>query len=161
MLSLEYLADLLERNRAAAQAQVREFSIGARPFRFNSQPAIMGVINLSPDSWYRESVSLSAEAAIRRGKVLTAQGADIIDLGAESTLAHAARIDETTQSDRLIPIVKSLSACQKPNVRFAGQPRIGSIARTRLGAPARSGTLWCWMTQTIDVSLCVRSALCG
>jgi len=111
MLSLEYLADLLERNRAAAQAQVREFSIGARPFRFNSQPAIMGVINLSADSWYRESVSLSAEAAIRRGKVLTAQGVDIIDLGVESTLAHVVRIDETTQSDKLIPIVKSLSAC--------------------------------------------------
>jgi dihydropteroate synthase len=110
MLSLEYLAELLERNRAAAQAQVREFSIGPRQFRFNSQPAIMGVINLSADSWYRESVCLSAEAAIRRGRVLTAQGADIIDLGAESTLAHAARADETIQSDKLIPVVKNLSA---------------------------------------------------
>jgi dihydropteroate synthase len=110
MLSLEYFAELLEQNRAAAQAQVREFAIGARQFRFNSRPAIMGVINLSPDSWYRESVCLSAEAAIRRGKVLSAQGADIIDLGAESTLAHAARADEKTQSDKLIPIVKSLSA---------------------------------------------------
>jgi dihydropteroate synthase len=110
MLSLEYLAELLERNRAAAQAQVREFSIGARQFRFNSQPAVMGVINLSADSWYRESVCLSAEAAIRRGKVLSAQGAEIIDLGAESTLAHAARADEKTQRDKLIPIVKNLSA---------------------------------------------------
>jgi dihydropteroate synthase len=110
MLSLEYLADLLEQNRAAAKAQVREFAIGARQFRFNSQPAIMGVINLSPDSWYRESVCLSTESAIRRGKVLSAQGADIIDLGAESTLTHAARTDETTQSNNLVPIVKSLSA---------------------------------------------------
>jgi dihydropteroate synthase len=110
MLSLEYLADLLEPNRTVARAQVREFSIGARQFRFNSQSAIMGVINLSPDSWYRESVCLSAEAAIRRGKVLSSQGAEIIDLGAESTLAHAARADETAQSERLIPIVKSLSA---------------------------------------------------
>jgi dihydropteroate synthase len=110
MLSLEYLADLLAENRAAAQAQVREFAIGTRQFRFNSQSAIMGVINLSADSWYRESVCLSAEAAIRRGKVLAAQGADIIDLGAESTLAHAARADESTQSDKLVPIVKDLSA---------------------------------------------------
>jgi dihydropteroate synthase len=89
MLSLEYLADLLERNRPAAGLRVREFSIGARQFRFNSEPAIMGVINLSPDSWYRESVCLSADAAIRRAKVLSGQGADIIDIGAESTLAHA------------------------------------------------------------------------
>jgi dihydropteroate synthase len=110
MLSLEYLADLLAQNRAAAQAQVREFSIGTRQFRFNSQSAIMGVINLSADSWYRESVCLSAEAAIRRGKVLAAQGADIVDLGAESTLAHAARADEAVQIGKLIPIVKNLSA---------------------------------------------------
>src|SRR5689334_18394163 len=110
MLSLEYLADLLEQNRAAGQAKVREFSIGTRQFRFNSQPAIMGVINLSADSWYRESVCLSAEAAIRRGKVLAAQGADIIDVGAESTLAHAVRADEAMQSEKLIPVVKNLSA---------------------------------------------------
>jgi dihydropteroate synthase len=110
MLSLEFLADLLERNRTAAKAQVREFAIGARQFRFNSEPAIMGVINLSTDSWYRESVCLSAESAIRRGKVLSAHGADIIDLGAESTLAHAARVDESAQSDKLLPIVKTLSA---------------------------------------------------
>jgi dihydropteroate synthase len=109
MLSLEYLADLLERNRAAAQAQVREFAIGTRPFPFNSQPALMGVINLSADSWYRESVCLSTESAIRRGKVLSEQGADIIDIGAESTLAHAARLDDCTQTTKLLPIVQALS----------------------------------------------------
>src|ERR1039458_179197 len=57
MLGLEQLADLLEQNRAAAKARVKEFSIGGRRFAFNSYPAIMGVINLSADSWYRESGS--------------------------------------------------------------------------------------------------------
>src|ERR1051325_3377323 len=109
MLSLEYLSGLLERNRSAAQAQVREFSIGERQFRFNSEPSIMGVINLSADSWYRESVCLSTESAIRRGKILKEQGADIIDAGAESTLAHAARLDEHAQTSKLLPLVKALS----------------------------------------------------
>src|ERR1051326_7442630 len=109
MLNLEYLAELLEQNRPAAKAQVREFSIGTRQFRFNSEPAIMGVINLSPDSWYRESVCLSTNVAIRRAKVLKEQGADIIDLGAESTLAHAARIGEAAQKSKLLPVVKALS----------------------------------------------------
>lgn len=109
MLSLEYLADLVEQNRSEVQVRVREFSIGARPFRFNSQPAIMGVINLSPDSWYRESVCLTTESAIRRGEVLKEQGADIIDLGAESTLARAVRVDEAAQTGKLLPIVKALS----------------------------------------------------
>jgi dihydropteroate synthase len=110
MLKLEHLAELLEKNRDAAFARVREFSIGGKKFDFNSQPTVMGVVNLSADSWYRESVCLSAEAAIARGKVLHAQGADIIDVGAESTLAHAARADDAAQKSKLIPVVKQLRA---------------------------------------------------
>lgn len=68
----------------------------------------MGVINLSADSWYRESVCLSAEAAVQRGRVLAEQGADIIDVGAESTLAHAARADDAAQKSKLIPVIKAL-----------------------------------------------------
>jgi dihydropteroate synthase len=108
MLGLQQLAELLETNRAAAKAHVKEFSIGGRRFAFDSQPAIMGVINLSPDSWYRESVCLTAESAVRRGKVMREQGADIIDVGAESTLAHAARVDETGQNSKLLPIIRAL-----------------------------------------------------
>ena len=108
MLNLEQLAELLDKNRGAASAHVKEFSIGGRKFNFNSQPAIMGVVNLSADSWYRESVCLSADAAIQRGKILTAQGAEIIDVGAESTLAHAARLDGAAQKSKLIPVIKGL-----------------------------------------------------
>ena len=57
----------------------------------------MGVVNLSADSWYRESVMLNAEAAIRRGRVLHEQGAAIIDVGAESPLARAALVDAAAQ----------------------------------------------------------------
>jgi dihydropteroate synthase len=110
MLTLEYLAELLDQHRAAASARVKEFSIGGKPFTFNSQPAIMGVVNLSSDSWYRESVSLDTEQAIQRGKILAAQGARIIDVGAESTLAHAARVDESSQNSRLLPVIKGLRA---------------------------------------------------
>ena len=68
----------------------------------------MGVINLSADSWYRESVCLSAESAIQRGMILSAQGAAIIDVGAESSLSHAARVDAAAQNNKLIPVIKSL-----------------------------------------------------
>jgi dihydropteroate synthase len=110
MLLLEHLAALLEKNRAAASARVAEFSIGGKPFQFNTQPAIMGVVNLSADSWYRESVCLSAEAAIQRGKILAAQGAAVIDVGAESTLAHAARVGEAAQNSQLLPVITELRA---------------------------------------------------
>ncbi len=110
MLTLEHLAELLNQHRSAAQARVQEFAIGGHTFAFNSRPAVMGVINLSPDSWYRESVCLNAGQAIQRGKVLSAQGADIIDVGAESTLAHAARVDEAGQNGKLLPVIRGLRA---------------------------------------------------
>jgi dihydropteroate synthase len=110
MLTLEQLAGLLESHREAASAKVREFSIGRQHFAFNSVPAIMGVVNLSPDSWYRESVCLTAERAVERGRVLHAQGAHIVDVGAESTLGHAARLDEGAQKSKLVPVVKALAA---------------------------------------------------
>jgi len=114
VLTLEQLAELLKKNRPAASARVKEFPIAGRHFTFNSRPAIMGVINLSPDSWYRESVCLTVQMALQRAKVLAAQGADIMDVGAESTLAHAARLDEATQNSKLLPVIKELRAADIP-----------------------------------------------
>ncbi len=110
MLTLEFLAGLLEKNRPAAQARVREFALGGQGFNFNSEPAIMGVVNLSAGSWYRESVCLSAEAAIARGKVLAAQGAAIVDLGAESTLSNTELVGAELQNSKLLPVLSGLRA---------------------------------------------------
>lgn len=110
MLTLEHLAELLEHNRAAATARVQEFTIGGKAFVFNTRPAIMGVVNLSADSWYRESVCLTTECAVQRGRALAAQGADMVDVGAESTLAHAARLDGAAQNSKLLPVIRELRA---------------------------------------------------
>jgi dihydropteroate synthase len=110
MLTLEHLARLLDAHHDAAAAQVKEFAVAGRRLAFNSRPALMGVVNLSADSWYRESVCLTTERAVRRGRVLVAQGADIVDLGAESSLAHAARVDDAGQSSKLLPVVRELAA---------------------------------------------------
>lgn len=110
VLQLEQLAELAAQNRAALAAKVKEFSLGGKTFTFNQRPAIMGVVNLSPDSWYRESVCLTAESAIQRGRTLAAQGADIVDLGAESTLAQAARVEAAGQNSKLLPVIKALRA---------------------------------------------------
>jgi dihydropteroate synthase len=108
MLTIEDLAALVEKHHPAAGARVREFAIGGRPFDFNSRPGLLGVINLSADSWYRESVCLTVESAVRRGRTLSEQGADLVDVGAESTLAQAARLDEGSQKRKLLPVVKGL-----------------------------------------------------
>ena len=110
MLDLATLAALHDKYRDATALPVTDFALGPHRFDFSAQSYLMGVVNLSADSWYRESVVLNAEAAIRRGRVLHEQGAAIIDVGAESTLAHAAQIDGAAQSSALIPVVKELAA---------------------------------------------------
>lgn len=110
MLTIEHLAELVRTHAGATPVRVREFVLDERSFAFNTRPAIMGVVNLSANSWYRESVCLSADRAIQRGKVLVAQGADVVDVGAESTLAHAARRAPGEQNSQLLPIVKALRA---------------------------------------------------
>ena len=135
MLNLEQLSELLEENRAAAAARVAEFSIGGKNFAFNSQPAIMGVVNLSADSWYRESVCLTADSAIQRGRVLAAQGADMVDVGAESTLAQAARSDDATQSAKLLPVIKALRAA---NILVSVETYSPAVTRACLAAGANT-----------------------
>jgi dihydropteroate synthase len=108
MLQMEYLAELVEKYRAETHARVKEFTVQGHPFQFNTHPEIMGVINLSADSWYRESVCLTTEAAVHRGLVLHAQGAAVVDIGAESTLAQAAVADADLQNSKLLPVVRRL-----------------------------------------------------
>jgi dihydropteroate synthase len=133
MLDLEQLAELLENHRAAARSRVKEFSLAGRPFAFNAGPAIMGVVNLSADSWYRESVCLTTESAVRRGQVLHAQGAAIIDVGAESTLAHAARVDGPAQNSKLLPVIRELRAA---GVLVSAETYQSDVARACLEAGA-------------------------
>ena len=134
MLALEFLAQLADAHREALPARVREFSIGGEVFRFNSEPAIMGVVNLSPDSWYRESVCLTVEKAAGRGRVLQAQGARLIDVGAESTLGHAARRGGAEQKRMLLPVVRELAAEKIPVSVETYDP---GVARACLEAGAR------------------------
>lgn len=109
MITLEHLNAIAASDPLALTARVREFTIGNRTFHWNETPHVMGVVNLSPDSWYRESVCLTADHAIRRGCELAAQGADLVDIGAESTLAHAERVSDTDQVRTLLPVIRALS----------------------------------------------------
>jgi dihydropteroate synthase len=82
--------------------------VGGRRWDFEAKKHLVGVINLSPDSWYVESVCRSTEEAIVRGEMLLRDGADAIDVGAESTLPNAEVLDEAKQLDRLLPVVRAL-----------------------------------------------------
>lgn len=109
MLTLAEIYEVYDKYKDDYNTQIEEFSIGNKKFNFNSQTSILGIINLSQDSWYKQTISYTPEQAIRRGKVLILQGADIIDIGTESTVKTAARVDELKQTSQLLPILKTFS----------------------------------------------------
>lgn len=68
----------------------------------------MGVLNVTPDSFSDGGCFSDASLAIERGKQMAAEGADIIDVGGESTRPGAAPVSSEIEIDRVIPVVKGL-----------------------------------------------------
>ena len=108
MLDFKVVHRLLEAHAEALQHEVRPFQIGPVAFDFSSRRYLTGVINLSTDSWYKESVCRTAEEAIARAEMLAADGASLIDVGAESTLPDARRVDVAGQLEMLLPVVDGM-----------------------------------------------------
>jgi dihydropteroate synthase len=109
VLSLTQLADLAGRHATALEASVATFVLRGQTFAPWPETSMMGVVNLSADSWYRESVILGVDAAVRRGRRLVVEGARIVDVGAESTILSAARVDASKQASLLVPVVRELA----------------------------------------------------
>ena len=71
---------------------------------------LMGVLNVTPDSFSDGGCWVDPEAAVAHARELIAQGADIIDIGGESTRPGARRVDVDTEISRVLPVVRALVA---------------------------------------------------
>src|SRR2546421_4441423 len=104
---------------------VFEWQIGSRMLQLGKRTLIMGVVNVPPDSFSDGGLHLDPEAAVAHALQLVADGADIIDIGGESTRPGAAviasaeasaspnsgtkvAVSEREELDRVIPIITSL-----------------------------------------------------
>ncbi|MFG3099543.1 dihydropteroate synthase [Streptomyces sp. NPDC048182] len=72
--------------------------------------AVMGVVNVTPDSFSDGGRFFDPTAAVKRGLALVAEGADLVDVGGESTRPGAARVDEEEELRRVVPVVRALAA---------------------------------------------------
>ena len=70
----------------------------------------MGVLNVTPDSFSDGGEWLDADVAVRHGLAMVAAGADIVDVGGESTRPGASRIEESVELARVLPVVAALAA---------------------------------------------------
>jgi dihydropteroate synthase len=75
-----------------------------------SRPVVMGVLNVTPDSFSDGGQFLSAEAAVKQGVRMAAEGAALIDIGGESTRPGAESVSEGEELRRVIPVIERLRA---------------------------------------------------
>ncbi len=73
-----------------------------------SRTLVMGILNVTPDSFADGGKYLTKEDAINHGRRLITEGADIIDVGGESTRPGAERIEEDAEIQRVIPVITEL-----------------------------------------------------
>lgn len=81
---------------------------GKYSFNFNDNKYIMGILNITPDSFSDGGKYNNAESALKRAVEMKEEGADIIDIGAESTRPGAESIGEQEELDRIMPIVEKI-----------------------------------------------------
>ncbi|MDU4959926.1 MAG: dihydropteroate synthase [Sporomusaceae bacterium] len=107
------LPDLAARIDAALQAaavfparhyQWGERSLSIRPGR----TLVMGILNVTPDSFSDGGKYHNPDAAVRQAQIMAEQGADIIDIGAESTRPGAQPVDEQEELTRLLPVLEAV-----------------------------------------------------
>lgn len=113
-----------------------------------SRPLIMGVVNLTPDSFSDGGQFATAGQAVEHAQALLAQGADIVDLGGESTRPGAAPVALDEERRRVLPVLERLAASGAPVSVDTRKPQLmreaiaaGAAMVNDINALAASGAL--------------------
>jgi dihydropteroate synthase len=100
--------DITETLLKTAKCAVFRHASGELPL--GQRTLLMGVVNVTPDSFSDGGLAFEPQAAVRHALSLVAQGADILDIGAESTRPGSLPISEDEELKRLLPVVRAVSS---------------------------------------------------
>ena len=98
-----------------------------------ARPVVFGVLNTTPDSFSDGGRYLDLDAAVAHGRALAAAGADVVDVGGESTRPGAVPVPEDEELRRTLPVVTALSA---DGIRVSIDTRSAAVAEAALAAGA-------------------------
>lgn len=93
-----------------------------------AQPRIMGIVNLTDDSFSGDGLNGRAEAAIAQGLRMVEEGADILDIGGESSRPGATAVSLQRELDRVLPVIEGLRGCGLPLSIDTVKPEVMSAA---------------------------------
>lgn len=119
-------------------------------FCFPRPALVMGIVNVTPDSFSDGGRYVTTEAAVRHARQLIAEGADLIDIGGESTRPGAALVDEAEELRRVLPVIRALASevkvplsidTQKPAVAAAALAEGASVVND-IGAARTEDAMW-------------------
>lgn len=105
-----------------------------RCYDLSVKPLIMGVLNLTPDSFSDGSSYASIQEAVAAAEKMVTDGADIIDIGGESTRPGAEPVSAAEEIDRVIPVIEKLAGCL--NVPISIDTWKAEVAKAALQAGA-------------------------
>lgn len=100
-----------------------------------SQPQIMGILNITPDSFSDGGRYLSLDQALAQAKQMLAEGADIIDIGGESTRPGSDPVSAEAQIERVCPVIQAIRQ-QYPKLEISIDTMLGSVAEAAVAAGA-------------------------
>jgi dihydropteroate synthase len=87
----------------------REWKLARRTLPFGDRTLVMGILNVTPDSFSDGRRFFSPEDAVRRAEQMLEEGADILDIGGESTRPGASAVDESEESRRVVRVIEAVS----------------------------------------------------
>jgi dihydropteroate synthase len=111
-----------------------DLRVGDRVLPTSIRCLVMGVLNVTPDSFSDGGHYLDHRTAVAHGLTMVAEGADLIDVGGESSRPGATYIDERTELDRVLPVIEALAGAI--DVPISIDTRKSSVARAALAAGA-------------------------
>jgi len=109
-------------------------TIGGRRFDWGSRTYVMGIINVTPDSFAGDGLGLDVEAAVAQGRRLAQEGADILDVGGESTRPGFQAVTPEEEMRRVLPVVERLA--REVDVPISIDTYKAAVARAALKAGA-------------------------
>lgn len=115
---------------------MKSYALRWRSYRLELGPEtrIMGVLNITPDSFSDGGIFFSTEKAVAHGERLVGDGADILDVGGESTRPYAEPVSENEEIRRVVPVIESLA--KRVSVPISIDTTRSKVARAALSAGA-------------------------